>query len=65
MQLVYLFMSINALTIECMWHHIARLNNNERKHVSLHGATRYGPSPSGMRKRDIPLEEEKLQELGG
>jgi len=43
-----------ALTFECRWQRMVGFDGRERKHVSWHGATGYGPSPSRMWKRDIP-----------
>lgn len=65
MKLVYLSLFINALVAECVWQHITKLSNSERKHVSWHGAIGYGPSQSRMRKRDMSPKEENLKEFGG
>lgn len=59
--MVYSSMFINEPIVECVWHHIVRLNSNERKHVLWHGETKYGPSPSRTRKRDIPPKEENFR----
>lgn len=46
-----------------MWQHIERLSGCEMKHVSWHGATNNGPSPSRMKSRDISQMKRTFRDL--